>query len=57
MMEACKSAKQELLQVKKEVEKLKKDRKKASGAVSISGPISDTEVHELCRNLQDENEV
>ena len=52
MTEAYSHAKQELLLVKKEVEKLK-----ASGTVSISGPISDTEVHELCQALQHENEV
>ena len=48
-------AKQELQQVKKEAKK--PEKKKTARVVTISDPVSESELHELCRNLKDQNEV
>ena len=53
------AGKNEVLQLRKEVGKQRREKKvaPAGGDVSVSSPAGSSELQELCRNLRDENEV
>ena len=52
------AGKNEVLQLKKEVGKQRREKKVApAGEVSVSSPVGSSELQELCQNLRDENEV